>query len=82
MFKDNLIGSEVMILDSSVPTLIHKSGKVIDEPRNMLRILIQNERTIWVPKNSSVFALKIAEKRMTVPGKEIIGTPQERIHRL
>lgn len=82
LFSKMLIGSAITVLESSVPTLIHKSGKIIDETRNVLKIASGDQKNISIPKSSCVFEVETDRRKIIVSGKELVGTPQERIHKL
>jgi ribonuclease P protein subunit POP4 len=82
LFSKLLIGNEVVVLDSSVPTLIQKSGRIIDETKNILKVASKDQKTISIPKSTCVFELEIGGRKIVVSGRELIGTPQERIHKL
>ncbi len=99
MFSKMLIGNKVKIVSSTVPTLIQRSGEIVDETKNTLKIACvdnssksknnDKKKIITVPKATSVFELQISnsggeegKKSFTISGKEILGTMQERIHRV
>ncbi len=82
MFAKILIGNRLKVVDSSDPTLVQKSGLVIDETRNMLKILNDSQRAVSIPKVTSVFEIEYEGRRIVLAGKEIVGTSEERIHKL
>ncbi|MDH2901870.1 MAG: ribonuclease P protein subunit [archaeon] len=82
MFSRILIGEKIRIIQSSDPTLIQRSGMIIDETRNILKIADDAQKPVSIPKSSSIFELEFEGKRIVLPGREIVGTPQERIHKV
>lgn len=77
-----LIGKKIRIIQSSDPTLVQRSGMIIDETRNILKITDEGQKSLSIPKASSVFELEFDGKRIVLSGREIVGTPQERIHKV
>ncbi|MDH2900975.1 MAG: ribonuclease P protein subunit, partial [archaeon] len=59
-----------------------RSGMIIDETRNILKIADDAQKPVSIPKTCSVFELELEGKRIVLPGREIVGTPQERIHKV
>jgi RNase P/RNase MRP subunit p29 len=84
LFSRILIGEKIRIIQSSDPTLIQRSGMIIDETRNILKIADDAQKPVSIPKSSSIFELELEleGKRIVLPGREIVGTPQERIHKV
>jgi ribonuclease P protein subunit POP4 len=82
LFSKILIGNKIKVIDSSDPTLVQRSGTIIDETKNILKIVEDGQKPISIPKATSVFELDFESKKIVLRGKEILGTPQERIHRL
>lgn len=75
-----LIGRSVKVIDASDPNLVSKTGKIIDETKNMLKISTPDGAIIWIAKSVSVFEVQTAGGScFTLHGKNILGTPQERI---
>ena len=75
--KHELIGLNVSISESSDPGRNKIKGKVIDETKNTIIILVGNEKKI-LPKKECVFEFDIGEK-ILVDGKEIMKRPEDRI---
>jgi RNase P/RNase MRP subunit p29 len=82
VFDEILIGNKVKIIESADPSLIERSGKVVDETRNMIKISDERNNSLLIPKAISVFELEIENRRTVLSGKEIVGTLEERVHRL
>ena len=72
-----LIGLDVVVSESSDPGRKGLKGKVIDETKNTIVILVGKEEKI-LPKKECVFSFDIGEK-VLVDGKEIIRKPEDRI---
>jgi ribonuclease P protein subunit POP4 len=70
------------VVDSTDPTLINRSGVVVDETKNMLNLANDNGAVVFIPKATSMFELDLQGKKILISGKDIIGTPQERIHKI
>ncbi|MEM1644293.1 MAG: ribonuclease P protein subunit [Ignisphaera sp.] len=79
-----LIGLKVRILSHSDPTLIGKSGIVIDETLNTLVILDGSKnRKIRVSKYYGVFEFELPSKeRVIVDGVLLHGRPEDRLKRM
>jgi len=72
-----LIGLNVCVSESSDPGRINLKGKVIDETKNTIVILVGDKEKV-VPKKECVFEFDIDEK-VKINGKEIIKKPEDRI---
>ena len=72
-----LIGLDVCISESSDPGRKNLKGKVMDETKNTIVILVGKEEKI-LPKKECVFEFDIGEK-VKLKGKEIIRRPEDRI---
>jgi RNase P/RNase MRP subunit p29 len=80
-----LIGNEIVILGSSDPSLIGRSGTIMGETKFTL-LLHENgpsesSRIVIIPKKNVKFSLtgQRIQGHMVLQGQEIIGSPQERI---
>jgi len=72
-----LIGLDVVVSESSDPGRKNLKGKVIDETKNTLVILVGDEKRI-TPKKECVFEFDIGEK-VKLNGKEIMKRAEDRI---
>ena len=72
-----LIGLDVCVCESSDPGRINLKGKVMDETKNTIVILVGKEEKI-LPKKECVFEFDIGEK-VKIDGKEIIRKAEDRI---
>ncbi|MBU0472016.1 MAG: ribonuclease P protein subunit [Nanoarchaeota archaeon] len=73
--KQEYIGSDIEIIESTNKTLIGLKGKVIDETKNTISIKTKNNETKKLLKN--VLKFKIGQK--IIDGKTITKKPQDRI---
>jgi RNase P/RNase MRP subunit p29 len=82
MFNGLLVGNQVKVLESSDPTLESKTGFVVDETRNIIKVRLENRRVISIPKTTSEFRIELGSNRyLVILGKELLGTAQERIYK-
>lgn len=81
LLRHELIGLEARVMDSSDPTLLGTSGKVVDETRNML-VIEQGKKIKTISKSTSTFLITLPDgERVTVDGKKLVGRPEERVKR-
>ena len=79
LIRHELIGLKVKIFESTDPTLKGRSGRVVDESYNMLKIETR-KKEIAVPKANCVFIFTLPNKiKVKVDGKLLIGRPEDRI---
>jgi ribonuclease P protein subunit POP4 len=79
LVRHELIGLKVKIKNSTDPTLKGKSGRVVDETYNMLKIETR-KKEISVPKKNCIFVFKLPSKiKVEVDGKLLVGRPEDRI---
>ena len=72
-----LIGLDVCECESSDNSKKNIKGKVIDETKNTIVILVGKEEKV-LPKKECVFEFNIGEK-VSIDGNEIIKRPEDRI---
>jgi RNase P/RNase MRP subunit p29 len=82
MYSGILIGNKIHVIHSSDLTLKERRGFVLDETRNMLKLAEEGGKNILVPKAICEFVLELEDRKIALLGKEILGTPQERIHKI
>jgi len=81
ILQEEFIGLEAKIVESSNPSYVGVSGRVVDETRNALVLLHKNEHKVIV-KGISVFHFKLPDKTVVrIDGKAIIGRPEDRVKR-
>ena len=73
------IGLNAEVVRSSNPTYVGISGRVVDETRNILVIMHQNEKKAII-KNTAVFHFTMPDGTVVeINGKVIVGRPEDRI---
>ncbi len=80
MYAKMLIGKKIKIAESSDRTLLGVSGQIVDETRNTLVVQTQTTRK-KIPKSIVTIQLEAADKSFRLQGRDLIGTPQERIYK-
>jgi len=79
VLKHELIGLGAKVTRSQNPFLIGIEGTIIDETKNTLIILENDEKKI-IPKEVVVLRLNLADGTLIeVEGKEIVGRPEDRL---
>lgn len=79
LIRHELIGLRVKIKSSTDPTLKGKSGKVVDETYNMLKVETR-KKEISVPKRNCILVFTLPSKvKVEVDGKLLVGRPEDRI---
>jgi ribonuclease P protein subunit POP4 len=77
--QHEFIGLETKVVRSSNPQAVGIAGRVIDETRNTLTILIKGEKTVVI-KDTSVFNFVMHNGTVVeIDGKVIVGRPEDRI---
>ena len=79
--KDELIGLKVKIKKCTDPTLVGKTGEIIDETKNTFLIEDKNKH-IRVAKKIAVFEFEINKKKVTINGSDITYRPEDRIKKV
>lgn len=81
ILQDELIGLHAKVVRSRNPSVMGISGRVIDETRNTLVIIQDNEDKIIV-KEESTFHFKFPDGTVVeLDGKAIVGRPEDRVKR-
>lgn len=81
ILRHELLGLPATVTGSTDPGLIHTSGLVVDETRNMLHIL-SGERVKKIPKSNARFAFTLRDgTRVEVEGDKLVGRPEDRVRR-
>lgn len=78
MFRDEVIGRNVRVIDSSNPTLEGLSGQVLDDTRSTLLIRVGN-RHKRVLKSQCTFSVCLSGHDRIIAGAELMGAPYERV---
>ena len=78
LIRHELIGLNVQILQDSNPNNDLKSGKIIDESKNLFFIL-QGSKVRKITKKNAVFKFSLSDCDAVIDGKLFVGRPDERI---
>ena len=77
--RHELIGLDVLVVQSSNPTCTGVSGQIIDETRNMLTIRT-GEKLKKIPKMTSVFRLILPDGTpVEIQGSALVMAPEKRV---
>ena len=81
ILQEEFIGLEAKVVESRNPSYKGLLGKVINETRNILVLLHNNEEKAIV-KELSTFHFKLPDGTIVkVEGKVIVGRPEDRVKR-
>jgi ribonuclease P protein subunit POP4 len=79
VFRHELIGLTVEIIDSNHKEYVGIKGKIIDETRNTITIDTGSQEKLII-KKEVVFLLYLPEnKKVSIDGKIIVARPEDRI---
>lgn len=77
--KREFIGLNAEVVESSNPTCVGISGKVVDETRNVLTIMHQDRKKAII-KDTAVFHFTLSDGTVVeIDGKVIVGRPEDRV---
>ena len=77
--QHEFIGLETKVIKSSNPHVVGITGRVVDETRNTLTILHNDERKVVI-KDTAVFVFVMPDGTVVeLDGKVIMGRPEDRI---
>lgn len=79
-----LIGLKIRIVSHSDPSLVGKSGVVVDETSNTL-VILENRKNkkIRVTKCYGIFEFELQSKeRIIIDGSLLLGRPEDRLKRM
>lgn len=80
--RHELTGLEVCVRDASDPTLVGRSGQVVDETRNTLLISARDGSEIQVPKPITTFEFRTPDgTAVAVDGSRLVARPARRTER-
>lgn len=77
-WNESWIGRTLTVTSSTDPTLLGRSGLVLDESKNTLTLL-EGEQTVVLSKSSIQF--NIDNTTVVVNGAKVNQRPEDRIHR-
>ena len=81
VYKDEIIGLDARILESTDPTFVGMSGTVIFETKNMISIRTGSSVKQISKKVARKIALKTDFGLCLVMGSSLVGRPEDRISR-
>jgi len=76
--KDELIGKRVRIKESRDPSLVHKSGTILDETMNTFLIEIEHKQK-RIAKHIATFEFEFEGKKFLINGSRLRFRPEDRI---
>lgn len=80
IFRHELVGLRVKVVDSTHEGLIGIEGKVVDETKNTILVEQKDKLVKIVPKGVATFHFNLPDgKIIEIDGKIIIARPEDRI---
>ena len=80
IFRHELIGLPVRVVDSNHDGFIGIEGKVVDETKNSIRIEQKDKTEKIVPKGAATFRFNLPDGNVVeIEGNIIIARPEDRI---
>ncbi|MDZ4171067.1 MAG: ribonuclease P protein component 1 [Methanobacteriaceae archaeon] len=80
LFRHELIGLNVEIIESSHEGIIGIKGKVIDETRNTIRVEVNDGNESIIAKNVAIFHFQTPKGEIVeIDGKILVSRPEDRI---
>ncbi|CAH1163299.1 unnamed protein product [Phaedon cochleariae] len=76
--KSELVGAEMSVIKSKVPSLVGMKGTVVLESKMTFQIVTESSKLKTIVKDSSVFCFYLDNMKFTVYGKYIATRPSER----
>ena len=77
LLRQELIGTNIEIIDSKNKDLIGLKGKIINETKNMF--MINNHKIKKIPKDKVIISIEMNKNKIKIPGKYFIGRPEDRL---
>ncbi|MCD7781462.1 MAG: ribonuclease P protein component 1 [Methanosphaera sp.] len=79
IFRHELIGLHVKVIDSEHEDFMSIEGKIIDETRNTIKIDVRDAEKL-VPKNDVTFLFSLHDgTKVSIDGNVIVARPEDRI---
>jgi ribonuclease P protein subunit POP4 len=79
LLRDELIGLEVRVVESTNKNVVGFSGRIVDETRNTLKIETKSGAEKTLVKEQCIFLIKYGGKWVKVDGRELVSRPEDRI---
>lgn len=81
LLKADYHGSIVTVTRSKCPSLVGTTGIVVQETRNVFKIITKEDQLKTIPKGNSVFTLKLKDNVITLYGNQFRYKSSERVVR-
>ncbi len=79
LLQHELIGLDVEVIKSSDPSVVGKSGRIVDESRNML-VIEDGGKLKRIQKSTTVFRVSLPNgEKINVNGRKLVSSPEDRI---
>mgnify|MGYP000023413945 CR=1 FL=1 len=78
----SLLGKRIKVIFSSNPKLIGKEGIITFETRNMIEIMLEDNRRIFIPKRNSIFEIQFDDKTKIIIDGVILARRMRLLRRL
>lgn len=80
IFRHELIGLNVEVIESSHQGLLGIKGKIVDETRNTIRIETEGGRETLIAKDVAIFHFQTPDgQKVEIDGKILVSRPEDRI---
>jgi len=82
LYKGLIIGRLAKITESKDPSMLGRTGQIIDETKNMITLRENTGHTIRIPKSIikiSLASSKDSQQPISIIGLDLLATPEERI---
>ncbi len=79
VFRHELIGLTVEIIDSNHKEYVGIKGKIIDETRNTINIDTGSQEKLIIKKEVVLLLYLPENKKVSIDGKIIVARPEDRI---
>ncbi len=81
LLKADYHGAMVTVTQSKTPSLIGQTGIIIQETKNVFKLVTRDDKLKMIPKQNSVFTMEIEGHVISIQGNQFCYTPAERVHR-
>lgn len=79
LLQHELIGLDVEVIKSSDPSVVGKSGKIVDESHHML-VVEEKGKLKRLQKSTVVFRVTLPNgEKINVNGRKLVSSPEDRI---
>ncbi len=81
LLKADYHGAMVTVTQSKTPSLIGQTGIIIQETKNVFKLVSRDDKLKIIPKQNSVFTMEIEGHVISIQGNQFCYTSAERVHR-